>query len=87
MTERSPGSEVGILPGQVWLDNDPRENGTRRIVVVEIHRDMHRNTGGRSDYAEVVAKRAGKKDRRSFVRLDRFNPNRRDGYTLIQDAS
>lgn len=74
-----------VKVGQRWRDNDPREHGRRSIEVLAIlYGVVVREKRG--DYAEVVVRTAENPrtlGKRRWIRLDRFNPSRRDGYTLI----
>lgn len=71
--------------GQVWADNDKRANGRQVRVVGFV-------TEGGTDYALVEQNKArqvrkpgeqNRPGRRTRIRLDRFNPRRQTGYTLV----
>lgn len=63
-------------PGDTWTDNDPRVPGRDlRILAVDAE------APGMQRFALVETVIAGRA-RRTRIGLWRFNPNRRDGYTL-----
>lgn len=59
-----------VKVGQIWKDNDKRV-GVRTLRVIDI-------VEGRA----IVLSRG----RTTRIKLDRFNPNRQTGYTLVVDA-
>ena len=59
-----------VQPGQIWKDNDKRTQRTLLILTVS------------DGYAYVECKETS---RRTKIRLNRFNPNRQTGYTLVKD--
>lgn len=81
-----------VKTGQVWADNDYRANG-RQVTVLGIVSEF---VGGELvDYALVSQNKArqvrkpgeqNRPGRRTRIRLDRFRPWRRTGYTLVQDV-
>lgn len=79
---------AAVEAGQVWRDNDPRET-YRTIEVLRLCEDeacvrgRSRRGGELNRHAHVLSS----KNTRSVVRLDRFNPNRRDGYSLVVPAA
>lgn len=74
-----PAQEVKI--GQVWADNDERSK-PRKIKVIDLT-ETHAivETVEFSRYAQMGGGR-----KHSRIRLDRFNPNRMTGYTLVEDV-
>jgi hypothetical protein len=80
VTEK-PKPDVRV--GQVWQDNDPRENG-RYLRIIDV--DASRATVRRVAYNEtdgIAADLPGVRATR--IRLDRFRPTSA-GYRLVQDA-
>lgn len=64
-----------VQSGQVWQDNDRRNNfpnGYRTIKIKEVD----------SRYAYGIVEQSGKPTR---ILLHRFNPNLSTGYTLIKE--
>lgn len=70
-----------VRPGQIWSDNDPRANG-RRLYVESV-------VFGPYPYARCLSyygTRVKGQERPTRISLNRFNQNRRSGYTLVREA-
>lgn len=70
-------NRYNVQPGQVWVDNDPRLHGERKIRVESVD-DTHA-------VCVVVAVRYGGEGRPTRIRLDRFKPTS-TGYRLESAA-
>jgi len=68
--------QVNVKVGQVWRDNDPRQQTTVRLLTVK------EIVGGRATCEVTIP---GQKTKRTKVRLDRFRPTQ-TGYRLEKDV-
>ncbi|HEY3701020.1 MAG TPA: hypothetical protein VGL32_02075 [Acidimicrobiales bacterium] len=79
-----------VRVGQVWADNDKRANG-RLVEVLAILVDdgvqyaLVRQTQARK-VGEGGLSEQNRPGRKTRIRVDRFQPQRQTGYTLVQDA-
>jgi hypothetical protein len=85
-----PLPEVRV--GQVWADNDHRANGRQVTVLAIISEFVGEEL---VDFALVAQNKArqvrkpgeqNRPGRRTRIRLDRFRPSRKTGYTLVSDV-
>ena len=77
--ERNP---LGVAPGQVWQDNDPRLEKERKFEIVSVDEGYYPK--GRV-HCKLLGE-IGKGQREFFwLKLDRFNGTRR-GYSKVESA-
>lgn len=67
---------VEVKPGQVWVDNDPRCKGRRRLIVDAVE----------GDRAVCRSYNDGAPPRKVKVKLARFRPGA-NGYTFLTDPA
>ncbi len=73
-----------VKVGQVWIDNDARLLGRRRVRIDHI--ELYKNEkGGGYAYCTVISDYNGPCNRPTRIRLDRFKPTS-TGYRLHEEG-